>query len=1061
MRYLLLYLSSINKIFYIYFKQTTKIIRKHNIINIAMRVFISGLFLLYPISPLAWAGLGAVETPMVEGAQAHILSAMNAIDIEDWERAERELEEAIKRAPYNEDLYELWKDVQRIALYIEIQRNNQEAITSAIRYLKMKKALLEAEMEYGRRGVSGVSSGLGGLERFRKAGKRGQAMKEALEAYDIEKEETMRRALDEYSAKRDRAMEEALSFYEEKVGPAKRRIRPSEKIRPSEEVIAPVRPEEKLRAYRKALKGYAPSQRKSGAGPVSIGGKEKEIPSMVERQGYGLVDVSAYNRAEIIPLELEIDKFLILKFPGSVRQYVVVDEELVSIEKVSEDKLKLTPTGSGLGNTIVYVWDDGGRWMFSLKVIPSRLLEREKEESRKRIEEKEHILFGYENNWWAFYDDTDGKMERKSLGFVQDFTLKGPTAYGNLSSIVSVADRQGNYDVVYRSARLRNIRRLGFRDGDVVVGDYFGNISRFTFPGSSLDGVMASERRGKFSIKGLYGQITNTWNYIPLIENETGDIYGLSVGYDGFYFNYAYLDENGARDGSSRFSNEAYSFYINRPLGKDWSIESEIGTDEHSWAGVLDLNGRLGKWDVSLNFRDVEPDYLTLTGTPAYSGEIGSRLTLSRAFEKGLQITTYLDVYRDRKYPNPDKPHRLNVDYSFMWGRYLDNISYGWEFDLIDHTGTVGPYSSYTLSGFYSRSFHFLNRDFYWRADVSHTLNKDKALDREYLVDRISSRLSTNVVGDFLNAYVSSDVGRVEDKEADKVRYPVRVEAGLNARATSRDSRLEWTGHASYRWETNGSGAYNFVSDRDLLYLSSKLEYRLSNDKYLYLQGGFRRYFPKDGSDYSEAEIYAGVKWYWDTGLNLLPKTFVYGYVYEDENGNGRMDENESGIPNVSLSCGGKTARTDADGRYEIGWVKKTSAYLELNVNDLPTGMLPKEDKFIVNTAAVKRLRKDFAVSYITGVKGYVFIDKDGDGRLGPSDMPVGDVRVCIGDECRYTDSRGMFLFSNLNPGDYAISLDLSSIPEDTLPSGRPKQEISLAKGVQRQVYLPLRQVAR
>lgn len=1059
MRDLVLYLSLINKKFYIYFKQATKMIRKDNIVNIGIRAVISGLILLYPISPVAWAGLGGVEAPMVEGAQAHILSAMNAIDIEDWERAEQELEEAIRRAPYNEELYELWKDVQRISLYIEIQRNNQEAIMSAIRWLKMKKALLEAGMQYRGPGVSRASAGLGGLERFRKAGERIGAMKESLEGYDVEREETMRRALEEYSVRRERAMEDALSFYEEEL--KKRRKGPSERRGAAEKRVVPSKPKEKLKAYEEALEGYVPSTEKRETEAVSGGRGKGEIPSMVEKQGYGIVDVSGYNRSEVISIELEIDKFLILKFPGPVRQYVIVDEGLVSVERLSEDKLKLIPSGSGLGNTIVYVWDNGGRWMFSLKIIPSRLLERKKEQTRKRIEEKEHILFGYENNWWAFYDDTDGKMERKNLGFVQDFTLKGPTAYGNLSSIVSVADRAGNYDVVYRSARLRNIRRLGFKDGDVVVGDYFGNISRFTFPGSSLDGVMASERRGKFSIKGLYGQITNTWNYIPLIENETGDVYGLSVGYNGFYFNYAYLDENGARDGSSRFSNEAYSFYISRPLGKSWAVESEIGTDKDSWAGVLDLNGRLGKWDVSLNFRDVEADYLTLTGTPAYSGEIGSRLTLSRAFDRGLQITTYLDVYRDRKYPNPDKPHRLNIDYSFMWGRYLDNNSYGWEFDLIDHTGTVGPYSSYTLSGFYSRSFHFLDRDFYWRADLSHTLNKDKALDREYIVDRASSRLSASVVKDFLSAYVSSDVGRVEDKEEDKVRYPVRLEAGLNARVTSKDSRLEWTGHSSYRWETNGSGAYNFVSDRDLLYLSSKLEYRLSNDKYLYLQGGFRRYFPKDGSDYSEAEIYAGVKWYWDTGLNLLPKTFVYGYVYEDENGNGRMDKGESGIPNVGLSCGGKTARTNADGRYEIGWVKKASAYLELNVNDLPTGMLPKEDKVMVDTVAVKRLRKDFAVNYITGIKGYVFIDEDGDGRLGTSDIPLGDVRVCIGNECRYTDSRGMFLFSNLNPGDYTISLDLSSIPEDSLPFGKPEQKISLAKGVQRQVYLPLKKIGK
>lgn len=42
------------------------------------------------------------------------------------------------------------------------------------------------------------------------------------------------------------------------------------------------------------------------------------------------------------------------------------------------------------------------------------------------------------------------------------------------------------------------------------------------------------------------------------------------------------------------------------------------------------------------------------------------------------------------------------------------------------------------------------------------------------------------------------------------------------------------------------------------------------------------------------------------------------GRVYEDLNGNGRMDHGEPGVPSVGVSIGRKVVLTDERGRYEL-----------------------------------------------------------------------------------------------------------------------------------------------
>ncbi len=69
-------------------------------------------------------------------------------------------------------------------------------------------------------------------------------------------------------------------------------------------------------------------------------------------------------------------------------------------------------------------------------------------------------------------------------------------------------------------------------------------------------------------------------------------------------------------------------------------------------------------------------------------------------------------------------------------------------------------------------------------------------------------------------------------------------------------------------------------------------------------------------------------------------------------------------------------------------------------------------------------------------VKGILFIDKDRDGRRGPGDKLLANIRVIL-DENRATDTdhTGTFWFDGLVPGVYQVRIDEDRLPEGLVPT--------------------------
>ncbi len=73
------------------------------------------------------------------------------------------------------------------------------------------------------------------------------------------------------------------------------------------------------------------------------------------------------------------------------------------------------------------------------------------------------------------------------------------------------------------------------------------------------------------------------------------------------------------------------------------------------------------------------------------------------------------------------------------------------------------------------------------------------------------------------------------------------------------------------------------------------------------------------------------------------------------------------------------------------------------------------------------------ALSFIfySGVEGFVYVDHDGSGDYSAPDTPVENIEVRLSSgEKAYSDSEGHYLFETLYPGEYAVGLNTSTLPD-------------------------------
>ena len=154
-----------------------------------------------------------------------------------------------------------------------------------------------------------------------------------------------------------------------------------------------------------------------------------------------------------------------------------------------------------------------------------------------------------------------------------------------------------------------------------------------------------------------------------------------------------------------------------------------------------------------------------------------------------------------------------------------------------------------------------------------------------------------------------------------------------------------------------------------------------------------------------------------------LPSGQLSGVVFDDANGNGRQDHNESGLPGSTVAAKNvagatvATATTGADGRYHFSALAVLTYTVEATAPGGYAIASPNPVSFAVGGSQQHAV--SFAAQPANSLRGVVYHDQDGNGRQDPGEAGLGGVVVQLGDggPTATTRSDGSFEFTHVAPG--------------------------------------------
>lgn len=197
----------------------------------------------------------------------------------------------------------------------------------------------------------------------------------------------------------------------------------------------------------------------------------------------------------------------------------------------------------------------------------------------------------------------------------------------------------------------------------------------------------------------------------------------------------------------------------------------------------------------------------------------------------------------------------------------------------------------------------------------------------------------------------------------------------------------------------------------------------------------------------------------------LPSKGWLEGMVFVDDNGNGRFDAGEQGIPNAVLVADGKRVASDGDGRFRFPPLPPGTYVVTLE--RVPAGFRSLADLPLqVEVDLAGRTIVRIPCERIGTISGVVYRDDDQSGTRSAGEPGVGRVRVVlerggVGVAEALTTPLGSFSFTDHSAGEYRVRLDAGGLPERYEPTTPAVVDVKLAPGDGEEVLFGIRERPR
>jgi len=192
----------------------------------------------------------------------------------------------------------------------------------------------------------------------------------------------------------------------------------------------------------------------------------------------------------------------------------------------------------------------------------------------------------------------------------------------------------------------------------------------------------------------------------------------------------------------------------------------------------------------------------------------------------------------------------------------------------------------------------------------------------------------------------------------------------------------------------------------------------------------------------------------------------IEGFVFEDKNRDGLIEPGEKGVAGVPLSLeDGSLTVTDTSGKYRFSNVAEGNHQVRVEEKKIPASFYILSS---LKTSLLVEPRKTHQLNFtlISGatLSGRIIEDLNGNGKIDPDEKGLSDVLIYLipvqkegpAEETKYfqnlilntyTDSEGNYVFDNIIPSEYELSLDEETLPKGAKPAIALPLRIKLEPG--------------
>ncbi|MDD5617881.1 MAG: hypothetical protein PHG69_02200 [Candidatus Omnitrophica bacterium] len=771
-------------------------------------------------------------------------------------------------------------------------------------------------------------------------------------------------------------------------------------------------------------------------------------------------------------LDLELDRSVIIR-GYNIKRFLNNTPEKIAIKR-QEGSDDLVVTAIGIGKGIFHVWDDLGRWTFDFTGKQKRffgIFQDDYENMDVPIGLSDSFKINYSVDWNSFHTGRRiNTTQRQSFSVGQRVIVRGETPYGKYDSTFSIDRVNKQYELGSLSMGLSEGSLGKLENINLRIFDFNSGIMAYKFPNADLRGVRLNvpmfDRKLDYTV--FHGGLPEG-NYTRLSPGlgRTKDAYLEGVGinyklnkYNGYklYFAHTY----GPELNQPLLTNKAYGVSAFHKIG-DLNFNSEAACDDLEHISyTTNANLSLEKTNISVGFTENDRDFASPFGGSVSSGSTTANLGIKFFPTQYFSFSNSVVATRDRNLYNPDDPKRPNYRFDSTASWQLDphtNLEAGYSRD--DTKGSVSPALSETRKISLRKKVFFLKPigTFF---GYSNSISKYfKGAISNFNRNSINGGLSFNVIGD-LNFGINKSFNFIENTITGESANSHVLETGLNYYSRILNSPFYGRFRIFYRDEEETESVLSYLSGEDRLEFQSELDYRPNPYVSGYLGCRVANVWAeKEGNAKRiDAEVRYGLRLTWDTGLRWNTVGHVYGFVFNDSDGDGIRDKEEQGIAGVSLKATtNKVGETDEKGYYQIKNIVGKRARVALELSTIPKGHTLTTPSFYdidIKHAASKRL--DFGLTTRAEITGLVFVDTNDNDQFDRGEEAVGGVVFILDDaDQAVTDVGGQYLFRKTSPGEHTVMIDLKTLSTKYIPKVALKKKFILEEGATFFYNVPLR----